>query len=382
METFHLRGKVSSLFPHYSGPGWSQRLVFLALALFIGIFETVFLFGQNMNSWSIWTLLPMSILLASCGWFAPWSEVAFVIIFDCCQLTPLSNQLTFYIFGVCAISVSWIARSWSLPGLVIFFTTELFVFVNSTTFAAQVLSFALDTAVVVPLGFLLQRQKQQMEKITADARKSREEAQEAGDRIRRQLAADLHDTIAKDLVRLVVLSDRLAKRPDTAEQRDFELLFEISSDASRRIRPLILNLDATREKTSFSKILNDVSRMLSTRSMVLEVEPETNFDLLLTPKQLHLASLIVQEAAINALKYGPIGALVTMNVELDENRTLEISMRNPIAETPEFTEVTSGFGLRNLESRLNEEDGELFFGKDSEGWIITAIIPPSKEEIQ
>lgn len=107
-----LKNSLSRFFPAYAGPGWSQRLIFVALALLIAVVELVSLFFSNTEVTNLWVLLTLVFLLGSCGWFAPWSEILYVAAFDIILFTPLGSHLPYMVLGTFAITLSWMARSW------------------------------------------------------------------------------------------------------------------------------------------------------------------------------------------------------------------------------------------------------------------------------
>ncbi|WP_258556388.1 histidine kinase [Mobiluncus mulieris] len=237
--------------------------------------------------------------------------------------------------------------------------------------------FLLDASLVLPLGFFLRWHRLNTETMSTRLRQAKEEVAQVETRIRQDLATELHDTIARDLVRLVVLANRLEKHPDSATSEDFRLISELSTSASRGIRPVISGLDKRRSRKNITQIIEEVASMLSARDMKLRTVGTSKLDALLTRQQLLLATLMIQECATNALKYGVPGTEVVLEAILDESRVLILTMRNEISPTPNYAGVSSGFGLNNLESRLNEESGELFFGKVEQQWITKAVIPLS-----
>lgn len=263
-----------------------------------------------------------------------------------------------------------------------FISSEVFTIINTTMLSAQLTGALLEASLVLPLGFFLRWHRLNSARLSRRLHTVQEQAAQAEARIRQDLAAELHDTMAKDLVRLVVLSDRLARHPDSANTEDFRTISELSLSASRGIRPAISRLDARRSRTNFTQIIEEASQMLLSRDLKLEVKGTSNLDALLTRQQLLLATMMVQECAVNVLKYGLYGSEVSLEAELDENRTLTLTMRNEISPTPDYTGVSSGLGLNHLESRLNDEGGELIFGKIGQQWIIKAVIPASREEPQ
>ncbi len=365
-------------FPQYPGPGWAQRLIFVALASLIATLELPqFFYYQNPSVETLWILFLSIILLASCGWFAPWSEILYTIIFDITLFTSLSNSMPFLVLGVCAISVSWLSRSWVIPGLMLYFSAELLALFTATRPIPQLTGFLLDASLVLPLGFFLRWHRLNTETMSTRLRQAKEEVAQVETRIRQDLATELHDTIARDLVRLVVLANRLEKHPDSATSEDFRLISELSTAASLGIRPVISGLDKRRSRKNITQIIEEVASMLSARDMKLRTVGTSELNALLTRQQLLLAALMIQECATNALKYGVPGTEVALEATLDESRVLLLTMRNEISPAPDYAGVSSGFGLNNLESRLNEENGELFFGKVEQQWIIKAVIPPS-----
>lgn len=379
MEPLQLKSTLSRLFPDYPGPGWSQRLIFVALALLVALLELI-LYSTKFDFVALWTLILCTLLLASCGWFAPWSEILYIFAYDVTLFIPVGDYFPHLLFGVCAISVSWLARSWVIPGLVLYFSTELLALVATTMLIPRLTGFLLETALVLPLGFFLRWHRLNAERMSTRLRLMKEESTQAETRIRRDLATELHDTIARDLVRLVVLANRLEKHPDSATTEDFRQISELSVSASRWIRSVISRLDARRTHRNLSEVIDEASKMLSSRDMNLELTGTSNLEVVLTRQQLLLATLVVQECATNALKYGVSGTKVTLEATLDESRVLTLIMRNQISPTPNYSTVSSGIGLDNLESRLEEENGELILGKIDRQWIVKAIIPPSREE--
>lgn len=379
MEPLQLKSVLSRMLPCYHDSGWSQRLIFVALALLIALLELIF-YSTKFDFMALWTLILSTLLLASCGWFAPWSEILYILAYDIILFLPVGNHFPHLIFGVCAISVSWLARSWVVPGLVLYLSTEILSLLATTMLMPRVTESLLETSLVLPLGFFLRWHRLNAERMSTRLRQVKEIAAQAEARVRRDLATELHDTIARDLVRLLVLANRLEKHPDSATAEDFRQISELSVSASRGIRPVIAELDARRTRRNLSEVIDETSQMLSSRNMNLRLTGTSNLEVVLTRQQLLLAILVVQECATNALKYGVSGTEVTLEATLDDRQVLTLIMRNQISPTPNFSNVSSGLGLDNLESRLVEENGELILGQIDQKWIVKAVIPPSREE--
>ncbi|XCB29030.1 hypothetical protein RQN30_07010 [Arcanobacterium hippocoleae] len=161
-------------------------------------------------------------------------------------------------------------------------------------------------------------------------------------------------------------------------QDELSPLAQMAQTASRRIRPMILNLDSRESHPSLDEAISMSATMLTTRNITLNVEADTFLDQRLDRHSIILASLFIREAAANALKYAPDSSTVDLIVE-EDSRILRLTMRNDIIKRDHISGITGGFGLVNLQQRFQSSGAELTFFGDNDEWIIIAAIAQGEE---
>ncbi|MFC5280754.1 sensor histidine kinase [Arcanobacterium canis] len=201
---------------------------------------------------------------------------------------------------------------------------------------------------------------------------SKREAAHASSRIREDLASLLHDTVAKELVQISLSAQHIASsHPEDAE---LIALAELASQTSRRVRPMIMTLEADAHRQSLAEVVDLSKKMLLTRNITLEVEsflPECG---VVDAQQDLIAGLVVREGATNILKYAKASTTAAVSLSTETTGTLHISMSNEVA-TGELPTISGGFGLRNLQYRVEEVGGQIEFIKASSQWILTCALP-------
>ncbi|MDR6939563.1 hypothetical protein [Arcanobacterium hippocoleae] len=155
----------------------------------------------------------------------------------------------------------------------------------------------------------------------------------------------------------------------------------IAQNASRRLRPTIMELNLSMAEPSLRATVKESAAMLRTRSMVLNAEMVADIDQLLSWKALLTASLFVREAATNALKYGQASTAVELYVDL-EGSEVALMMNNQIGTEPINQTFRGGFGIANLRSRIESEGGCMSFASTGSRWVINATIPNRKASIE
>ncbi|RTE48452.1 histidine kinase [Actinotignum sanguinis] len=192
---------------------------------------------------------------------------------------------------------------------------------------------------------------------------------------RQELARQLHDTTAKDLAHIAILAQDIAIRhPDLSEELD--KLVKVATSASRRIRPLILSMDTTATETPLSEVITQVTNMLRTRDITLEVNINGDIDTLTTRQQRRTAALAIRECASNILKYAPAGSEANLVIEVTTApNLLALSLSNQIASQPQTSHMSSGYGLANLANRIRTEGGTIQSKAVDQQWITYITLP-------
>lgn len=367
---------ANRLFPGNEIPGKKQRLFFLIFSIFCAIIDTAqyYIVENPTSPVSPISIIILTVLLFANGWLSPWTDILFIAFFATFSFTDLSDNLGFFLFAVIAIFSLWIYKGWFIQTVVFFVTSNITFFINSRDTFAFILFFMLEITLIPTLGFLLRWQRSNTETLQNDLATLKKEAEAIGVQVRRELAAQLHDTTAKDLARVAIFAQHLRDSPEPVTKQELSALAELATTASRRIRPTILSLDSTRTNASLEKAVQESRKMLTARDITLEVVTPEDLDSSLTRQQKIVAALTVRESATNILKYAPENSTARLEVELDSDQTLYISIQNDVA-TKAASGITGGFGLRNLEDQINQEGGTLLFGKTNLTWNLNAEIP-------
>lgn len=158
---------------------------------------------------------------------------------------------------------------------------------------ARAVSEVVLSVIVLAVGMAFRVLVDKESKTARDLVAARQESRRALASVRSELAAQLHDTIAKDLARVVISAQNLTvAHPELADE--INPLMTIARDASRRLRPMITNLNLAVAAPSLKAAVKESAAMLCSRAMVLNVEMVADIDQLLSRQALLTASLCVR----------------------------------------------------------------------------------------
>ncbi|MDO5676353.1 MAG: histidine kinase [Propionibacteriaceae bacterium] len=324
---------------------------------------------------SLLVLLAFWAALCSAGWHSLAGGAMYAALFLTATLTGLSEGLHLPVFGIYVIAAEWISRSWFVPAGALLFVVEATLLGQTEYPAAQVSSMLVGVMLAVGLGMISRWHVLRHDRLHARAEASQQEALHAEARVRRELATQLHDTLAKDLARVNITAQRLATHSaDPASRAELAHLAELASTAARRLRPVITGLATNGIDAHLDEILTTCTIMLRSRSITLDSDLPADLNDQLTQRQRILAGLMIRESTTNVLKYAPHGATANLLIDLT-GQSLTITVSNPISQETPPLGVTGGYGLANLHQHIATEGGTLDYAATSHGWIITATIP-------
>ncbi|MDY5148341.1 histidine kinase [Actinotignum sanguinis] len=346
-------------------------LFIIGAVIFAGIDVTSTAFGfYNFNTSFLFFDIGLWLLFALAGSFR-FCEV--LLIASCITLNAcnLVGGFAVFSFGVPTVLVSWLLRSWIMRAVTVMaIETSVSVAVSPTP-QLQLYSSIVITLATLTVGLALRWQNNRR----ALAEERTKEAFEAVRQTRQELARQLHDTTAKDLAHIAILAQDIAIRhPDLSEELD--KLVKVATSASRRIRPLILSMDTTATETPLSEVITQVTNMLRTRDITLEVNINGDIDTLTTRQQRRTAALAIRECASNILKYAPAGSEANLVIEVTTApNLLALSLSNQIASQPQTSHMSSGYGLANLANRIRTEGGTIQSKAVDQQWITYITLP-------
>lgn len=359
--------------------GNGHKIAFLVAAsslLLIELIIDVILATESKPA--LWVIAMFVAVLAGAAWFSPLAEFLYLALYLIFAFLPYTDGMAFPIFGVYFICVVWFIRHWTWPAVIALVVAESVALVQSDYSIPQIAGAAIGLVMVTSVGIALRILNDRLRSSESQLRTTREEAEAASQTIRRELATQLHDTVAKDLARVAITAENIAvSHPEIANE--LGPLVELAHSASKRIRPVIFNLNSLSNEVSLEEAIRSSTIMLTTRKIRLHTDAPEGIDAQLTRQASLAASLFVREAATNALKYATAGSEVDLFITVEPN-SLSLTMRNEISKQGAATEITGGFGLANLEQRIREDGGSLSFTRNENDWIIFAAIPNESGE--
>ena len=347
-----------------------------------------------------------------------WGELLYFVIFLILPFTPLGATDLFAPLSMFFIFIHLVVQHRTVLGLAYFLGSHLpNLWSANLSFSELIINLLIIDPIVVLVAFAFryihdqsqinarkaQESKELEQQARADAQQALQQAEEAAQTTRNKLQADLalylHDTIAKDLARIALTAETIQSNHDNAVSPALaQQLRELSSmahQASARVRPKIVEMNAEAHSNSINKTISDIEHMLSMREITLDTDISTPYSLdeHLSRQARTTAALILREGASNALKYSPEGSKIQLFLEVQGDSdgdgdtasnaysedSLTITMINAIASAPISVGLTSGFGLGNLHERVEAEGGEFSTIKTESTWILQARLVNVKE---
>ena len=207
------------------------------------------------------------------------------------------------------------------------------------------------------------------------------------------LAETLHNSVVSNLtvntMQLEALSLEYSKQPELVRKLDALIDSMRSSMSEVRALTKVLrnNIDGvndgmsfgtTTKPTSFAQLISEEEERLQrlNRAPVVEVRGE-EFAPEFPQEILDPIAAITTEACLNAVKYSPPGAEITISVRPHVGWTV-VTITNPIAKpTSKTTDMSSGIGMSSMTRIAATIDARLETNLESERWELTLSLPPS-----
>ena len=228
-------------------------------------------------------------------------------------------------------------------------------------------------------GVLIRNTKDRLEEMRQEAERSREIAAELIQQLRRDIADSLHDDLAADLTRMLIISRSI--RLPHGDDRDRILdLQDRTQQALAHLRLLIHNLAVSqgppKEEPTLQEIVDSSTSTLAQREIVLDAD----LDGIERIPTLHRSELgrhlvaYIRENTLNALKYNFPRDLVSLVVEQEQD-TLFISFSSPWHDQKVPEEMHGGYGLWALQDRFENAGGSLSSNRIGTSWTVLASLP-------
>ncbi|MFT0762145.1 histidine kinase [Actinomyces sp. F1_1611] len=358
------------------------------MAVFVAFAAVVLLLEATANEASIaadrwqmmWSILA-AVLIALMAWFPAGAGSAFcVLVVADTIMAPSEGVLLFPVMGLYAILADWISRRWYWQAAVAFLAVDGAVLLRSSTISADLVGIAIGLAGAVGLGFGIQVLDRRMRAMHSRIEVARQEVIDAERSVRQDIAASLHDTVARDLSGIIVTSDvALARCTDHALGDQLQTINSSARASLRRVRALIGGLRSSDPNVSLAEVIHTCRVMLQVCEVSLNSELPAELDQQLTQRQRSLLALAIREGTSNILKYAQPGSSANLLLEGLPDRAVALTIVSdvPAAQRldPRPAELSGGFGLANLASRVSDVAGSIDFGRSGGRWVLSVTVP-------
>lgn len=374
--------RVRDLFLEQPRGTQARRIIFGGLAALLLLLDVFSWYGsgKDPSALDVEPLVATCLALALTGWLPATGGTLFALVTATILLVPGDSGIVFPLVGVFAVVADWISRKWYLPALVALALVQVPQFLTSTNWLADVVGFLLGLAVAVPIGLGVQWSEERAGALRQEVKVSQVAAESAAALVRRDLNLALHDTVAQDLVRIIVAGQSAARRttdPQTAEE--VQELSELARDAMRHVRALMgdVGVGHTDPVQPLGDILATCQAMLAGRAITLDADLPGDIDAVCSLRQRSVLGLVLREGTTNILKYARVGTTAHLSVEVLEDGRAAVTMANLIDPAADDTRgaLSGGYGLDSLTERAAREGGSLHFGSNGGTWLLSVTVP-------
>lgn len=319
----------------------------------------------------------LTLSIALMGYWPLTGGLAYIGI--CLLEMPIWTDVALPTLGIYILVADWVSRRWYLQALMALVIVNGFSAIRtppSDRISLLVVTAFLGTIAVV-VGLALQWNQARVVRLRHEAALSQQMIHDAGEKVRRELVTGLHDTVARDLVRLIVACQAKSDGQGAINERDVDVIRHLADDALQHLRSLMAPCGKPVPQ-SLGAVISTCDRMLASRGITLVGDLDPDLDSQLTAAQRELLSLIIQEGSVNILKYAQEGLPSDLLVERSAGGGITLTLASPLAgqESSGGRAFTGGFGLDNLANRVQAEGGMLYYGPRGESWVLVAELAP------
>jgi two-component sensor histidine kinase len=189
-------------------------------------------------------------------------------------------------------------------------------------------------------------------------------------RIRRQIADDLHDDIGNKLNIISILAQKIANKnsENGSKTGDLNKLIEVSRNALRSLHTMLWSVDSEKDNLSslISRMQDFAGDYLQPLGIRFRFEEQLATDRNIDLRARHHIIMIYQELLTNMVKY-PHPALISIAIKLEQGTMYLhlINQHNPSTD-PAFSAVSANRGLASIERRLSRIGGKFTWTETSE----------------
>ena len=246
--------------------------------------------------------------------------------------------------------------------------------VSGVSLLLTLLSMIVWSSFCASISILIRSAKERLEEMQREADRSKEIAAELIQQLRRDIADSLHDDLAADLTRMLIISRSI--RLPSGDDRDRILDLQDRTQLRSLIHNLAISQGPPREEPSLQEIVDSSASTLSQREIILDADLDgiERIPSLHRSEPGRLLVAFIRENTLNALKYNSPHDLVSLFVEQGQD-VLFISCSSPWREQEVPEEMHGGYGLWALQDRFESAGGSLSSNRIGASWTVLASLP-------
>lgn len=333
---------------------------------------------------SVTLLISLAVALLTTGFHLRIGGTLFLALLAIAIIVPNGIASVFFMsVGAYTIAGAWIARGWYFSAAAAIAVPEALAFLNAANpwadLSVRLTGIAFGTFIVIAGGIGVQRLTRDSAELRHRIAQAEKERRDAARSVHAALAAGLHDTVATDLVRVIVSSTTLAKRTtDPQVREDLAEITALTRDAMTHLRVLMDNAGISHsvQDENIDEVLDTCRTMLAQRDIRLDVHSTLDTTRLPARERAILAAAL-REGSTNALKYAAASTRMDITIEDDEVTGTALTLVTTMdPRAPEHAAgLSGGFGLDNLESKVLRAGGSFSAGDVGEEWILSLSLP-------
>lgn len=379
----HRPGRLETWFNRQPHGGWGRRASFGALAAILGGLEIATGAAAGYSATGVEMVLATSVALAATGWLPATGGTLYTLLMIVATTGLVDGPtVSLTVIGIYGVVADWISRGWYVQALVALAAVEAAQVATTDSLSAEIVGLVLGTAFATAIGIGLRWNQRHVEALRVDAEQSRRDALVAQETIQHELAAALHDTVARDLVQIIVDSQSIARRaPDPGTAEEVDHLGDLGRDAMRHVRSMMggAPTGGLQIVEPIASVVATCADMLRGREIPLEAQLPDDIDTACPPRVLRILALALREGTTNIDRYGRAGSPARLLIEVLDGGGAALTMTNSIDPTSQDarTVLMGGYGLDNLSRAVANEGGKVHFGSTGGTWMLTVTQPAS-----
>lgn len=246
-------------------------------------------------------------------------------------------------------------------------------------------------------GLLLRQYWSRIAAARAQAEESEAKARTAAQAVRQDLAASLHDSVVRDMVRVAMLSSAVG--PGSADQEQWEAVERLSLNAMGKLREIAgVKVDSSDlgtqgvlagngdsaaargprrqpEPESLSEVVSECRRIVASGGMELNVVGLSPDSVPLGTVEHAAAAVALREACTNVLKYAQTGSKALLRVSLEDG-VVSFVLTNLVGpDTPRASALSGKFGLKAVQVQAADSGGNANYWRAGDRFVFSLDLP-------